>query len=54
MKIHMYLQGDAVRVVNAVLTCLDQLKLLRNVLVLCTSNMISSIDAVIYALLIYC
>ena len=38
--------GDAVRVVNAVLTSLDRLKLRKNVLVLCTSNMISSIDEV--------
>ena len=36
--------GDAVRVVNSVLTCLDQLKRRKNVLVLCTSNMLSSID----------
>lgn len=36
--------GDAVRVVNAVLTCLDQLRALPNVLVFCTSNMIDSID----------
>lgn len=31
--------GDAVRVVNAVLTSLDALKRRPNVLVLCTSNM---------------
>jgi hypothetical protein len=36
--------GDAVRVVNSVLTCLDNLKRRTNVLVLCTSNMLSSID----------
>jgi pachytene checkpoint protein 2 len=36
--------GDAVRVVNAVLTSLDALRRLPNVLVLCTSNMIEGID----------
>jgi predicted DNA-binding ribbon-helix-helix protein len=36
--------GDAVRVVNAVLTSLDTLKRRQNVLVLCTSNMIDGID----------
>lgn len=36
--------GDAVRVVNAVLTSLDALKRKPNVLVLCTSNMQSAID----------
>lgn len=36
--------GDAVRVVNAVLTSLDSLKRRPNVLVLCTSNMLGSID----------
>ena len=36
--------GDAVRVVNAVLTSLDALKRRSNVLVLCTSNMQSAID----------
>lgn len=36
--------GDAVRVVNAVLTSLDQIKTKKNVLILCTSNMLSSID----------
>lgn len=36
--------GDAVRVVNSVLTSLDTLRRRPNVLVLCTSNMISSID----------
>ena len=36
--------GDAVRVVNAVLTSLDALKRRPNVLVLCTSNMQSAID----------
>jgi pachytene checkpoint protein 2 len=38
--------GDAIRVVNAVLTSLDALKRKPNVLVLCTSNMISSLDDV--------
>jgi AAA+ superfamily predicted ATPase len=33
-------------VVNAVLTSLDALKRRKNVLVLCTSNMISAIDPV--------
>eukprot|EP01036_Dinobryon_divergens_P028674 gene28674-37658_t len=37
--------GDAVRVVNAVLTSLDSLKRLQNVLLLCTSNLIDSVDA---------
>jgi hypothetical protein len=37
--------GDAVRVVNAVLTSLDSLRRLPNVLVLCTSNMLGGIDA---------
>jgi SpoVK/Ycf46/Vps4 family AAA+-type ATPase len=36
--------GDAVRVVNAVLTSLDALKRRPNVLVLCTSNMQDAID----------
>eukprot|EP00596_Hydrurales_sp_CCMP1899_P006837 CAMPEP_0119050228 /NCGR_PEP_ID=MMETSP1177-20130426/68769_1 /TAXON_ID=2985 /ORGANISM="Ochromonas sp, Strain CCMP1899" /LENGTH=393 /DNA_ID=CAMNT_0007028383 /DNA_START=17 /DNA_END=1195 /DNA_ORIENTATION=+ len=36
--------GDAVRVVNAVLTSLDALRRRTNVLVLCTSNMVESID----------
>ena len=36
--------GDAVRVVNAVLTALDALRRQPNVLVLCTSNMIEGID----------
>jgi pachytene checkpoint protein 2 len=36
--------GDAVRVVNAVLTSLDSLKRKPNVLVLCTSNLVSGID----------
>jgi predicted DNA-binding ribbon-helix-helix protein len=36
--------GDAVRVVNAVLTSLDALRRRPNVLVLCTSNMVDSID----------
>jgi SpoVK/Ycf46/Vps4 family AAA+-type ATPase len=38
--------GDAVRVVNAVLTSLDALRRRPNVLVLCTSNMIESTDPV--------
>jgi pachytene checkpoint protein 2 len=38
--------GDAIRVVNAVLTSLDSLKRLNNVLVLSTSNLIDSIDPV--------
>lgn len=38
--------GDAVRVVNAVLTSLDSLKRKPNVLVLCTSNMVHSLDEV--------
>ncbi len=38
--------GDAIRVVNAVLTSLDSLKRKPNVLVMCTSNMISSLDEV--------
>lgn len=38
--------GDAVRVVNAVLTSLDTLKRRSNVLVLCTSNMIDMVDPV--------
>jgi pachytene checkpoint protein 2 len=38
--------GDAVRVVNAVLTSLDTLRRRPNVLVLCTSNMIESTDPV--------
>jgi hypothetical protein len=37
--------GDAVRVVNSVLTSLDALRRRPNVLVLCTSNMASGIDA---------
>ena len=37
--------GDAIRVVNAVLTALDNLRRQPNVLVLCTSNMIEGIDA---------
>eukprot|EP00602_Paraphysomonas_sp_CaronLab_P000870 CAMPEP_0185031322 /NCGR_PEP_ID=MMETSP1103-20130426/18727_1 /TAXON_ID=36769 /ORGANISM="Paraphysomonas bandaiensis, Strain Caron Lab Isolate" /LENGTH=391 /DNA_ID=CAMNT_0027566813 /DNA_START=62 /DNA_END=1234 /DNA_ORIENTATION=+ len=37
--------GDAVRVVNAVLTSLDSLKRRPNVMVLCTSNMLTSIDS---------
>ncbi|RYG66707.1 AAA family ATPase [archaeon] len=38
--------GDAVRVVNAVLTSLDSLRRKNNVLVLCTSNMLASLDEV--------
>ena len=37
--------GDAVRVVNAVLTSLDSLKRLPNVLLMCTSNLIDSVDS---------
>jgi SpoVK/Ycf46/Vps4 family AAA+-type ATPase len=40
--------GDAIRVVNAVLTSLDVLRRKKNVLVLCTSNMLSSLDEVRY------
>jgi len=36
--------GDAVRVVNSVLTSLDALRRRNNVLVLCTSNMIEGVD----------
>ena len=36
--------GDAVRVVNAVLTSLDALKRKSNVLILCTSNLVDGID----------
>lgn len=36
--------GDAVRVVNSVLTCLDSLRKRPNALVLCTSNIVGSID----------
>jgi SpoVK/Ycf46/Vps4 family AAA+-type ATPase len=36
--------GDAIRVVNAVLTSLDQLRRRKNVLVMCTSNMQSTLD----------
>lgn len=38
--------GDALRVVNAVLTSLDSLKRRANVIVLCTSNMIHALDEV--------
>jgi SpoVK/Ycf46/Vps4 family AAA+-type ATPase len=38
--------GDAIRVVNAVLTSLDSLKRKKNILVLCTSNMVTSLDEV--------
>lgn len=38
--------GDAIRVVNAVLTSLDCLKVKSNVLVLCTSNIVDNIDPV--------
>eukprot|EP01042_Synura_sphagnicola_P000507 gene507-540_t len=37
--------SDAVRVVNAVLTSLDALRRRSNVLLLCTSNMVTNIDA---------
>ena len=36
--------GDSLRVVNAVLTQLDQLKLYSNVLILATSNMTDAVD----------
>lgn len=36
--------GDAVRAVNAVLTSLDALRRRSNVLILCTSNMLSTLD----------
>lgn len=42
--------GDAIRVVNAVLTSLDQLRRRKNVLVMCTSNMQSSLDEVSFEL----
>jgi pachytene checkpoint protein 2 len=45
--------GDAVRVVNAVLTSLDSLKRRPNVLVLCTSNLVDSVDPVCLALILY-
>jgi SpoVK/Ycf46/Vps4 family AAA+-type ATPase len=38
--------GDAVRVVNAVLTSLDMLRRRPNVLLLCTSNMVETVDSV--------
>jgi len=38
--------SDAIRVVNAVLTSLDNLKRKANVLVLCTSNMVTALDPV--------
>lgn len=38
--------GDAVRVVNAVLTSLDSLRRKKNVLILCTSNIVDTIDPV--------
>lgn len=43
--------GDAIRVVNAVLTSLDTLKRKGNVLVLCTSNMVTSLDEVSHNIL---
>ncbi len=45
--------GDAVRVVNAVLTSLDNLKRRKNVLVLSTSNLVETIDSVIILSLDY-
>lgn len=39
--------GDAIRVVNAVLTSLDQLRRRKNVLVMCTSNMVATLDEVL-------
>lgn len=44
-----YIDGDpsdAIRAVNAVLTSLDTLRRRKNILVLCTSNMMDGIDAV--------
>lgn len=41
--------GDAIRVVNAVLTSLDSLRRKSNVLVLATSNMIDRIDPVSFS-----
>lgn len=38
--------GDAIRVVNSVLTSLDSLRRKPNVLILCTSNMLESLDEV--------
>lgn len=43
--------GDAIRVVNAVLTSLDTLKRRKNILVLCTSNMMTSLDEVIMSII---
>ena len=40
--------GDEIRVVNAVLMCLDKLKYKMNTLVLSTSNMIQNIDQVLF------
>lgn len=37
--------GDAIRVVNSVLTSLDSLRRRSNVMILCTSNMLSNIDS---------
>jgi SpoVK/Ycf46/Vps4 family AAA+-type ATPase len=45
-SLHSSEPGDSFRVVNAVLTSLDALKKLSNVLILCTSNMVDSIDSV--------
>lgn len=36
--------GDAVRVVNAVLTSIDSLRKRNNVLILCTSNLVDNVD----------
>lgn len=36
--------GDAVRVVNAVLTSIDTLRRRSNVMVLCTSNLMNNVD----------
>lgn len=46
--------GDAVRVVNAVLTSLDALKRRPNVLLLSTSNMVDTVDPVSKVLGCYC
>lgn len=46
--------GDAIRVVNAVLTSLDQLRRRKNVLVMCTSNMVATLDEVYTLDITYC
>jgi SpoVK/Ycf46/Vps4 family AAA+-type ATPase len=42
--------GDAIRVVNSVLTSLDSLRRKPNVLVLCTSNMVGKLNFLRHAL----